>query len=311
MPRSAVRDIAGMDTLDVLAHDFERSLTSRNRSPRTIEAYLEAVRLFDTFLTEHEMPRQLRAVTREHVEAWISDQLARWKPATAAVRYRSLQAFFKWAESDGELTVNPMAKMSPPTVVAPPVPVIDEDTMRALLSSTGGKARTFDDFRDAAALRLFYDTGCRLSEVVNLAMSDVDLEACEITVTGKGSRVRRVPFGDATRKALRQYLTARQTHSLAASPWMWLGARGQQLTQSGIAQMLRRRCRLAGLPDMHVHQFRHTAAHNFLGHGGEESDAMRLFGWRSRDMLSRYAASTGEDRARDAYRRVGSPGDRL
>ena len=56
----------------------------------------------------------------------------------------------------------------------------------------------------------------------------------------------------------------------------------------------------------------HTIAeHELLSGGMEESDAMRHFGWRSRDMLIRYASSTGEERAREAYRKQGAPGDRL
>ena len=186
------------------------------------------------------MPRQLRAINREHVEAFIEDQLARHKPSTAAVRYRSQQAFMKWCVEDGEITASPMLKMKPSTVQPPEVPVISNDDLARLLKTTQGPTRTFNDYRDAAMLRLFIDTGARLSQVTNLVLEDVDLEEGEITVTRRVRRVRRVPFGDATRKALRQYLRARDTHSLASTRYLWLGARGQQLTQSGIAQVLRR-----------------------------------------------------------------------
>ena len=311
MARAAVVDIAGLDSIEQLVPDFERSLRAQHKSPRTIEAYTEAARLLDRFLSEKGMPRQVRSIGREHVEAFIDDQLSRWKPATAAVRYRSLQAFFKWCESDGEITSSPMLKMKPPRVEPPEVPVIPDDDLGRLLKTTQGRERTFDDYRDAALMRMFIDTGARLSEVTGLQLDDVDLDAGEITVLGKGRRVRRVPFGDATRKALRQYLRARDLHSLAKTNHLWLGARGQQLTQSGIAQIVRRRCREAGIDAVHVHQFRHTAASQRFSGGMSEGDAMRLFGWRTREMTSRYASSTADDRARDAARRQGFHGDRL
>ena len=73
---------------------------------------------------------------------------------------------------------------------------------------------------------------------------------------------------------------------------------------SGIAQMLKRRCRKAGIDELHPHQFRHTAAHRWLVRGGSEGDAMRLLGWRSRVMLDRYGAALAASRAEAAYHRI-------
>ena len=61
--------------------------------------------------------------TGRTIEAFLADLLARWKPATAANRYRSLKVFYAWLEDEGEIAADPMAKMKPPAIPEQPIPV--------------------------------------------------------------------------------------------------------------------------------------------------------------------------------------------
>jgi len=107
---AAINDIAEMKM------GFMVSLRSRNRSPKTIKSYMEAVDLYRAFAVELGFPTEVDRINRDHVETFIADQLSKWRPKTAQIRYGSLRQFFKWCVEEGEIPESPMAKMGPPSV---------------------------------------------------------------------------------------------------------------------------------------------------------------------------------------------------
>jgi site-specific recombinase XerD len=275
------------------------------RSDKTTRIYLAALDALMAHLEAKGMPTAARAVRREHVESYIADRRDRVKPTTLSVEFRALQQFWKWALEEEEVDRSPMERMKPPRVPDSPVPVVSVEDFRKLLRTTEG--RDFNDRRDAAILLMLFDSGCRRGELVGMTLEDVELRERLAYVTGKGGHTRAIRFGSRTAVAIDRYLRLRRGHRHAASPELWLGQDGP-LTVSGLAQVIARRCKEAGLPRLHPHQFRHTFAHEYLAAGGQEGDLQRLAGWRSPQMLRRYGASMADERARKAYT---SPADRL
>jgi site-specific recombinase XerD len=209
--------------VDELARSFERHLRAGNKSPRTIETYLEAVRQFAAYLASDNSDgsRRLAEAQGKDVEGFIAELLGKHKPATADNRYRSLFAFYKWLEMEEE-TPHPMRKLSPPSVPEQPVPVLDEGQVRRPLAVCAGT--DFRSRRDTALIMLLIDAGPRRSELAGMQVDSVDFEFDVVRVLGKGGRERALPFGRKTAVALDRYLRARARHRCAHLDALWIGS---------------------------------------------------------------------------------------
>jgi site-specific recombinase XerD len=294
------------DNFELLRDSFRRDLRLRNKADRTIGAYVESADRFIAWARSQGLT-SVTQVTRANVRAWLGELLDTVSAQTTVRHHSGAKQWFKWLHAEDEVESNPFDGVPPPAVPEKLTEVPTVADVRAVLKACSGK--TFGDRRDHALIMVLADGGPRAAETVGLRVDDVDLNEGVLIVLGMGRRPRGVPIGHKTIAALDRYLRARSKRKDAYRPELWLGPRGP-LTDSGARQILIRRSDQAGVPRLHPHALRHFFADSWLRAGGTESDLMLMTGWRSRQMVDRYAAALGASRAREAHKRL-SPGDRL
>ncbi len=270
----------------------------RRFSPRTVEAYGKDLARFVAFW-ENEFANQPAAKTplsrvdtlavrsylaHLHRDGLVNRSLAR--------HLSTLRSFFRWACREAHLEKNPARGLPSPRVPkALPRAMTLPDTEKLLAAD---EDETFVPERERALFELLYATGLRVSEVAGLDLEDVDFGARLLRVTGKGSRQRIVPFGDAADMALREYLPSRDAlrhrapDAGRARP-LFVNARGGRLTPRSMARLLKRRLRAAGLPEeISPHALRHTFATHLLQAGADLRAIQELLGHASLSTTQKY-----------------------
>lgn len=290
--------------------DWDRTLRAGNYPETTRYNYLLAGAQLGRYLIDNanelsagEAAEDPTEVERGHVEEFQAWMVATRSASTALNKHKGLQQFFKWLIEEEDLERSPLDRVKQPKTAQTLIPILGDDETAKLLATC--KDKDFLSVRDEAIIRVFYNTGARLSEVAGLQIDDIDLNSDTLLFHGKGMKDRRVRFGAKAGRSLSKYLRSRVRRRVADSPALWLPAKGQTpLSSNGIKIMLRRRGELAGVPNVHAHRWRHNFAHEWKLAGGDTGDLMLVLGWASDDMPRRYGASAAAERAQQVHARL-------
>jgi integrase/recombinase XerC/integrase/recombinase XerD len=203
-------------------------------------------------------------------------------PPTIARKFASIRAFFGQMVERGELQQNPADLVTHARRRAPLPKALRIDELDRLLD--GMPARTPLESRDRAMLELTYSCGLRCEEVVNVDVGDLDFDAEELRVLGKGSKTRIVPVGEPAQRSIERYLSHGRPALLQdrAEPALFLSKRGRRLSPSDVRRRLRAWLRHAGLSgDATPHALRHSFATHLLEGGADLRAIQELLGHAS------------------------------
>ena len=218
--------------------------------------------------------------------AWLRRGSAEHPPLSAASAARTLVAvrgFHRFAVREGLAPTDPGREVRPPAAAKRLPKALTVDEVTAILTSTGGSAAGPLGLRDRALLEFLYGTGARISEATGLDVDDLDLEAGDVLLRGKGGKQRLVPVGSLARDALESYLVRVRPALLAgAQPAVFLNARGGRLSRQSAWSILRTAADRAGIEaDVSPHTLRHSFATHLLDGGADVRVVQELLGHAS------------------------------
>ena len=256
----------------LLYHHLDRFIqyliSERGASPHTVDAYNRDILTFVKFMEE----TATDTPERKHIEAYMGRLREKGKQARSIVRAMSaLRSFFNFLLMDGKIKVSPLEDIEVPRFKAPIPDVLSETEMLELIRMPdGGKT----SLRDRTILELLYATGLRVSELVKLKRSDVNLDGGFVITMGKRSKERVVPLGTYSRDAIKLYLETEKPQGLYLFP----NKRNGTLTRQAIWKIIRKYSAQMERGHISPHTIRHTFATHLLQGGADLRSVQILLG---------------------------------
>jgi integrase/recombinase XerD len=258
-----------------VVHDFLTYLqVEKGLARHTLESYRRDLDRLQTWSNKN--GKQVSDLTRADLRKWIAslsrDGLA---PTSIARAVSATRGFFKFLMLDGHIKSHPAEDLDTPQRFAYLPKFLTEDEINRLLAAPD--ISTEEGIRDRAVLEIMYATGLRVSELVNLKQTDVDLLAGLVRCHGKGNKERRVPLGKSAIHWLQQYAAVKAGYGKQSSPNMFLH-RGRPFTRQLAWSMIKRHAERVGIKNVSPHTLRHSFATHLLQHGADSRSVQALLG---------------------------------
>jgi integrase/recombinase XerD len=241
--------------------------TEQGASVHTIEAYNRDILNYLIFLEESQ--RSLESVDFEVYLAHLRTGGRSTRSIARAVS--ALRSFYRFLLADGKIEKNPLLDIETPRFKAPIPRVLSEDEMKKLLKLPADQKLAL---RDGAVLELLYATGLRVSELISLKKSDVNLDAGYLVAMGKRAKERIVPIGSYAREMVRMYLEQVKPQG----PFLFPGRGGMAATRQSIWKLIRKYGMLLKQGRLYPHMLRHTFATHLLEGGADLRSVQLLLG---------------------------------
>jgi len=277
----------------------------RGLSDHTVRAYRRDVTGYLAFLEERDSSAECADLSdaRAYV-AHLSKMGMKSSSVNRAIS--AVRGFYRFASRQGLFVANPFGAVRSGKGGRKLPDVLFEREVEDLLAAVAVGDDTFTGVRDRALLEMLYSTGCRVSEIVGMNVTDLDVKRRTVMVRGKGRKDRLVFIGKQAAVALAEYLPHRAERYDRTDPRaetaLFLNTRGRRLTRQGVSHMIEKRLYEAGV-QKHVtpHTFRHSFATHLLDNGADIRSVQEMLGHASLSTTQLYT-HVGIERLKRVYR---------
>jgi len=298
-----------------LVHQFLEYLKlERHFSDYTVKSYGADLQQFGQYLSG-EIGRPIGAPIPEKISADQTDERAvkcepitireflaylygqNYTKSTTARKLATLRSFYKFLIRRGLVSVNPLSTIRTPKQEKRLPKCLDLEQVQKLLEASGDADLL--SARDKAMLEVLYSSGIRVSELVELETSDLDLQEGVLRLRGKGRKDRFTPIGSQAIKALQRYFEMRNSDSRCQQSRdgarVFLNKHGESLSTRSVRRKLDKYLVAAGLdPGISPHTLRHSFATHLLNNGADLRSVQELLGHQSLSTTQIYThLSTG------------------